>query len=108
MSKVSDLDADLADYAKVRKALVGSTEDWRQLDLTMAQLKCLVVLYRSGETSVRGLADALGTGLPAASLLADRVVQAGLVVRRGDPDDRRRVLLALTPAGQETAFRVSQ
>lgn len=74
----------------------------------MAQLKCLVELYRRTELTVRGLADALGRGLPAASLLADRVVQAGLVERRTDPDDRRRVLLRLTTEGEEVAFRLSE
>jgi DNA-binding MarR family transcriptional regulator len=31
--------------------------------------------------------------------LAGRLEQAGLVSRKGDPTDKRRVLLTLTPAG---------
>jgi DNA-binding MarR family transcriptional regulator len=108
MSKALRLQAAFADYAAIRKVLVSSTEDWRQLDLSMAQLKCLVELYRSGEKSVGAIAEALRIGVPAASLLIDRVVNARLVERRGDPDDRRRVLLRLTSLGEETAFRLSQ
>jgi DNA-binding MarR family transcriptional regulator len=34
---------------------------------------------------------------------ADRLANAGLIVRRPDPDDRRTVLVSLTPEGQGAA-----
>jgi DNA-binding MarR family transcriptional regulator len=39
--------------------------------------------------------------------LVDRAVDAGLVVRRADPDDRRRQRLALTAKGARTLARLS-
>jgi len=51
------------------------------------------------EATVGRLAELFGFGLPAASLLADRLVRAGYVERREDPADRRRVLLRLTRVG---------
>jgi DNA-binding MarR family transcriptional regulator len=50
------------------------------------------------ERSVGELAEALGLSLPAASKLARELEERGLVVRREDPADRRRTVVALAPA----------
>lgn len=39
--------------------------------------------------------------------LVNRLVEAGLIVRAHDPDDRRRVLLALTDSGEDHLFQLS-
>lgn len=46
--------------------------------------------------------------VPAASLTRhmDRLVERGLVVRRADPEDGRRAVVALSPRGQEYAARL--
>jgi DNA-binding MarR family transcriptional regulator len=72
---------------------------WLRLDLTMGQLKALILLSDPAALTVGGLADQLGIGKPAASLLVDRLVQLQLVTRTEDAQDRRRTLLALTPEG---------
>jgi DNA-binding MarR family transcriptional regulator len=56
------------------------------------------------------LAEALDVTKQAAQQTVDEMAAAGLVVRRADPDDRRRKLLALTAAGRRvraTALAVS-
>jgi len=65
----------------------------------MQQLRALFFLHDYEEASVGRLAELFSFGLPAASLLADRLVRAGYVERREDSADRRRVLLSLTRAG---------
>jgi len=90
----------LASYRKLHRALLTSTASrWRDLDISMQQLRAMYLLRDEEEASVGRLAELFGIGLPAASLLADRLVRAGYVERRGDPADRRRVLLSLTRAG---------
>jgi DNA-binding MarR family transcriptional regulator len=93
-------DEALAAYRKLHRALLTSTtRKWRDLDLSMQQLRALFFLRDEEEASVGRLAELFGFGLPAASLLADRLVRAGYVDRRDDPADRRRVLLSPTRAG---------
>src|ERR1700694_4304928 len=93
-------DEALAAYRELPRALLTSTtRKWRDLDLSMQQLRALFFLRDEEEASVGRLAELFGFGLPAASLLADRLVRAGYVERRGDPADRRRVLLSLTRVG---------
>jgi MarR family transcriptional regulator, organic hydroperoxide resistance regulator len=79
--------------------LTSTAGRWRDLDISMQQLRALFFLRDEEEASVGRLAELFGFGVPAASLLADRLVRAGFVERRGDPEDRRRVLLRLTRAG---------
>jgi DNA-binding MarR family transcriptional regulator len=90
----------LAGYKKMHRALLTSKAGrWRDLDISMQQLRALFVLRDEAEASVGRLAELFGIGLPGASLLADRLVRSGYVDRRPDPTDRRRVLLSLTRAG---------
>jgi MarR family transcriptional regulator, organic hydroperoxide resistance regulator len=99
MSEVS-IDAALAGYKRMHRALLTATASrWRDLDISMQQLRALYLLRDEEEASVTRLAELFGIGLPAASLLADRLVRAGYVDRREDTSDRRRVLLTLTRAG---------
>jgi DNA-binding MarR family transcriptional regulator len=65
----------------------------------MQQLRAMYFLRDEEGMSVGRLAELFGIGLPAASLLADRLVRSGYVERRDDPADRRRVLLSLTRTG---------
>ena len=56
---------------------------------------------RRGSTSVSSLAQVSGTGLPSVSKVVEALVKRGLVARSQDPNDRRRVPLALTQKGQQ-------
>jgi DNA-binding MarR family transcriptional regulator len=40
--------------------------------------------------------------------LVDRCIKQGLLLRHEDPDDRRRILLEVTPAGEEIMQRLSE
>src|SRR5437588_6971759 len=73
----------------------------------MAQLKGRFALADSPMT-IGQLADALGSGKPAASILVERLVQLALVERAEDPLDRRRTIARVTPQGEELVARLRQ
>jgi MarR family transcriptional regulator, negative regulator of the multidrug operon emrRAB len=62
----------------------------------------LVMMYGSEENKVHPceLSDALISSRTNITRLADELVKAGWVERRASTEDRRRVELSLTPAGQ--------
>jgi DNA-binding MarR family transcriptional regulator len=81
---------------------------WLHLDLTIAQVKTLMVLAAGPPVTASQLAAHLGLGRPATSILIDRLVRDGLVARAEDSEDRRRVLVTLTPAGDDLTTRLRQ
>jgi DNA-binding MarR family transcriptional regulator len=96
----SPIDDALAGYRRFHRALLNSTaRKWRDVDISMQQVRAMKVLGDEGEAPIGRLADVFGFGMPAASLLADRLVRAGYAERRDDPTDRRRVLIRLSRAG---------
>ncbi|MDT0300671.1 MarR family winged helix-turn-helix transcriptional regulator [Streptomonospora wellingtoniae] len=65
----------------------------------------LVQLVHGRELTVTELAERLGVRLSTASELVGDLASVALVVRRPDPGDRRRVLVALGPDYQEPMER---
>ncbi len=68
--------------------------------LTIAQFRCLKMVQRSADVSLGDLADAHGVSPPAMSKLVDGLFEAGLLERRPDGNDRRRLQLSVTAAGK--------
>src|ERR1700680_2097871 len=96
----SSIDEALTAYKRLHRALLTSTAArWRDLDISMQQLRAMYFLRDEEEASIGRWAELFGFGMPAASVLADRLVRAGYAERREDPSDRRRVLLALSRTG---------
>ena len=94
------VDDALAGYRRFHRALMTSTaRKWRDLDISMQQVRAMYVLRDEGEVAIGRLAEVFGFGMPAASLLADRLVRAGHADRHDDAADRRRVLIRLSRAG---------
>jgi DNA-binding MarR family transcriptional regulator len=84
----------LADH--LRKMVSSRPAAWAGTDITLAQLLALHFIGAKAPITLISLAESLGTRPPATSAMVDRLVRAGLVCRTPDPDDRRRVLLAVT------------
>jgi DNA-binding MarR family transcriptional regulator len=81
---------------------------WAQLDLTISQLKCLVLLESRGAITIGQVAEILGMGRSSASITVDQLVQLGLVLRAEDQDDRRRTNVCLTTEGKSRVARLHQ
>jgi len=74
--------------------------------LTMPQLKILLLLYRLGDTSGRELAGLLGVSLATLSGMVDRLVAHDLVARHEDPHDRRVRRISLSTTGTEMIGKI--
>jgi DNA-binding MarR family transcriptional regulator len=61
-----------------------------------------------GPMTLRDIADANGMDAPYATVICDKLVQRGLVVRTPHPDDNRRKLVSLTKEGRRTARRARE
>lgn len=80
----------------------------RTQNLSVGEIAALHLIDRDKTLRIGDLAALLDADLPAASRIATRLVDEGLVDRREDPDDRRARLLTLTPAGRELIDRTSR
>lgn len=84
----------LASY--LRKMICARPAAWAGMDLTLSQLIALHIISAKASITLLSLSEALGTRPPATSAMVDRLARAGLVRRTPDPDDLRRVALAVT------------
>jgi DNA-binding MarR family transcriptional regulator len=78
------------------------------LDLPMGQFKAMATITMFGPQPVGELGRRLGISEPAASLLVGKLEERGLAARVRDEQDRRRILVTATPAGEELATRLRQ
>ena len=78
-------------------------KSWISLDLTMAQLKALMIVLQTGGVASHGLAERLSIGPSAVTSLVDQRVDQKLVTRDDDPSDRRVVLVR--PTARAIALR---
>lgn len=73
---------------------------------SLAQIKTLVHLHHHGECTVSELAAACGVSLSAASEVADRLVEEGMIIRMTNPVDRRQVLLRPSEAASRVGAEI--
>jgi len=76
-------------------------KEWLQLDLTMPQLKVVLLLFMNGPVRMSDIASALDVSLATATGVIDRLVEREIVLRENHPDDRRVVLCRLSEKGQK-------
>ena len=77
-------------------------------DLSMLSWRVLAALSSRSDWTIGELSEASLAKQPTISKLIDRLEQQGLVARRSDAADARRVLLSLTPNGHATMAPVLQ
>ena len=81
---------------------LASTDD----TLTLPQLRALVVLDTCGPVKLAALAATLGVNPSTALRMVERLESVGLIDRKTNPDNRREVILRLTPDGRDLVKRV--
>ncbi len=75
--------------------------EWLKFDITMPQLKVVLLLHMTHSMRMSDIASALGVSLATATGVVDRLVERDIVQRESQPDDRRVVLCALSEKGQK-------
>jgi DNA-binding MarR family transcriptional regulator len=81
------------------RAIRAKVRDHSSPELSMAQFRSLAFLGRNENAMLGDVANFLALTPPAASKLINGLVGSGLARREIDAADRRKVALALTPAG---------
>jgi DNA-binding MarR family transcriptional regulator len=81
--------------------LLRGAEQWAQLDVTMPQMKILLLLGLHGSLPVSSLAHQMKVSPPNVTGILDRLEHHGWVRRTDDPHDRRVVRVILTDDGRQ-------
>jgi len=80
----------------------------KKFKLSRTDMRCLDILGRRGPMTAGQLSDESGLSTGAVTFLLDRLELAGMVKRRRDTDDRRRVWVELVPAAQKRLQHAQQ
>lgn len=83
-------------------------KEWLHIDLTTSQLKVVLLIFVSGPLRMSDIAHELGVSLATATGVVDRLVGRGMLIREGDPKDRRVVLCRLSDEGEKLISGVWQ
>jgi DNA-binding MarR family transcriptional regulator len=73
----------------------------KKLKLSRTDMRCLDLIGRLGPLTAGRLAEESGLTTGAVTFILDRLEEAGMVTRRRDTEDRRRVWVEMVPAAQE-------
>lgn len=82
-------------------AFLRGAEQWAQLNVTMPQLKILLLLGLHGSLPVSTLAHQMHVSPPNVTGILDRLELQRWVRRTSDPHDRRIVRVVLTAEGEQ-------
>lgn len=93
---------DLREMIRILERKLGVLEDSQVAccKITMAQCHALVEIGRAGRISLNELAEILHLESSSMSRTVNNLVNAGLVKRDIDPEDRRYITITLTTNGQ--------
>jgi DNA-binding MarR family transcriptional regulator len=69
--------------------------------LSVPQFRVLTFLSRTPGAPLSSVAEHLGVARSTASAIIDRLVRRKLVTRKAHPEERRSIVLTLTPAGAQ-------
>lgn len=93
-------------YRSLTPAAPAIPPEWLSSDLTVAQLRVLLVLYTAGPSCMSSIASYLGIALSTATGIVENLVKKKLVRRGAASADRRLVICQLSDKGQELVNRL--
>jgi DNA-binding MarR family transcriptional regulator len=75
-------------------------EEWLSSDITVTQLRLVLVLQTYGPLRMSDIALKLKVTLPTTTIIVDHLVRKNLVQRESNPQDRRLVICKLSAEGE--------
>lgn len=96
---------ELGDEVRAGQVAVDLLDDaaCRAMGINRTDGRCMDIIDREGPVPAGRLAEASGLTTAAVTAVIDRLAKAGYARRLDDPNDRRRVLVELTPLARERA-----
>ena len=93
---------------KIQSQHLSSREAGPLKELSLAQLHMIRVIRTLGPLAMSELAEQAGVSPPSASAMVDRLVEKGVLVREHSTEDRRKVVVQISPAGERKARAVEE
>ncbi len=66
-------------------------------EFSFAQMRAIKIVKSKRQVSISELAELLQVSAPSASTMVERLVERRVLVRKPDPDDRRKVIVTISP-----------
>ena len=88
---------------KIQSSYLASCGTGTMDDLSLTQLHVLRIVRGCSEISMSALADRLGVSPPSVSAMVDRLVEKGVLCREHSTEDRRKVMVRISPDAIEKA-----
>ena len=103
-----ELARDLGDEFRVNQNLneVFDEAARSKLGVNATDLRCLDIIQRLDGVTAGELAREAGLTTGAVTSVIDRLERAGYAKREADPNDRRKVLVRMTPAAFEAVYSI--
>lgn len=88
---------------QIQSQHLASYQENQICDLSISQLHVMRIVWECGELTMSELADRMGVSPPSASAMVDRLVEKGIFSRRHSVEDRRKVVVQISPQAVEKA-----
>jgi DNA-binding MarR family transcriptional regulator len=102
--RVSNLFAQILTKSLSERLVAELTQE----EITLPQLQAMRYIWLHRNATVGEVAEGLDISYPSATNMLNRLVRKGLVVRHGNPADRRFVEVELTEKGEQITRRVEE
>jgi DNA-binding MarR family transcriptional regulator len=86
--------------------LDGNLED--ETDLKLSHINVLSAFSGQSDLSMKELAKSIGVKRPNMTMMVDSLVAAGFLMRERDENDRRKVMVMLTPTGRIITKKIAE
>ena len=77
-------------------------------EFTATQFLAMEAIDQHGLLTIKDLANILGISSPSTTVLVDKMVERGIFTREQSQEDRRKVIVRISPAAAEIGNRIKE